>query len=30
MILRKTFAIALFALSGLAAAPCTAGDIVQL
>ena len=30
MILRKTLAIALFALSGLAAAPCTAGDIVQL
>jgi hypothetical protein len=27
---RKTFTIALFALSGLAAAPCAASDIVQL
>jgi Peptidase A4 family len=30
MIRRKTLAIALFALCGLAAAPCAAGDILQL
>jgi hypothetical protein len=30
MISRKALAIALFALGGLAAAPCAAGDIVQL